>query len=166
MSRPSSAEVVSLPVPPVVKSVHVACSPADAFEAFTRDIHRWWPTATHSLNAPNESQVAFEPHVGGRLFERGADGVEHVWGRVTAWQPPHRLAFTWHVGRAADTAQQVELSFAAHAGGARVELVHTGWERLGADGIGMREQYDRGWSLVFVERFGQHAGGGRGVDRP
>jgi uncharacterized protein YndB with AHSA1/START domain len=160
MSSQPSATVVSLPVPPVVKSVLVPCGPPAAFDAFTRDIHRWWPTTTHALNAPHESHVAFDPHVGGRLFERGADGVEHAWGCVTAWEPPHRLAFTWHVGRSPDTAQQVELRFSAHPGGTRVELVHTGWERLGSEGAGMREQYDRGWNLVFVERFGGYARSG------
>ena len=156
----SAPALVSLPVPPVVKQVQVPCSPQAAFDAFTRDIHRWWPTTTHSINAPNVSHVAFEPRLGGRLFERGADGVEHAWGCVTTWDPPHRLVFTWHVGRSADTAQQVALSFSAHAGGTRVELVHTGWERLGAEGAGMRDRYESGWNAVFVQGFGDYAQAG------
>ena len=68
--------------------------------------------------------------VGGRIYERDAQGVEHDWGVVTAWEPPSRLAYTWHLGRDPDEATDVEIRFlAAGAGTTRVEIEHTGWER-------------------------------------
>jgi len=150
--------VVGFEVPPVVKRVRVPCAPAEAFERFTRDIQRWWPLATHSMFKDKASGVGFERRVGGRLVERSASGEECVWGSVTAWEPPARLAFTWHVGRGPDDAQHVELTFAPCAEGTEVQLVHGGWEALAERGAAMRDEYDRGWNLVFVERFGGYAG--------
>ena len=42
--------------------------------------------------------VTFESRPGGRIFERTPEGVEHDWGEILAWEPPHRLAYRWHLG--------------------------------------------------------------------
>jgi uncharacterized protein YndB with AHSA1/START domain len=152
------SSIVSFAVPAVVKVVRVRCTPAQAFARFTRDIDRWWPLSTHSLFKDDATSVAFEPVVGGRLFERNASGDEHVWGRVTAWDPPHGLAFSWHVGRSPETAQRVELAFTPCPGGTEVRLVHSGWEALAQRAATMRDEYERGWNVVFVERYGRFAG--------
>lgn len=149
--------VAAFTVPPVVKVVRVACTPTEAFERFTRDIHRWWPLRTHSMFKDQATHVAFDPRPGGRLIERNAAGEEQQWGSVAVWEPPARVAFTWHVGRSADRAQRVELTFAPCAEGTEVRLVHRGWEALAERGAAMRDEYDRGWNLVFLERYAQYA---------
>ena len=40
---------------------------------------------------------------------------------------------TWHPGRDEKTAQELSVRFVPEAGGTRVAVVHTGWERVGPD---------------------------------
>ena len=37
-------------IAPVLKSVHVSCSPEHAFAVFTREIGSWWPLETHAIH--------------------------------------------------------------------------------------------------------------------
>jgi uncharacterized protein YndB with AHSA1/START domain len=156
----STLQILPFSVPPVVKVIHVDCSPQDAFDRFTRDIHLWWPIQTHSVHGPQAASVAFEAYVGGRLLEISGDDDGEVWGSVTAWDAPNRLVFTWHVGRSPDTAQSVEVTFTASGLGTQVQLVHSGWERLGSNAERLRAEYDGGWNLVFMQRYFAHAQGG------
>jgi hypothetical protein len=149
--------VAQFQVPPVVKEVLVPCTCAAAFAVFTGQIHQWWPVASHSLGGADTVGVTMEPRVGGRILERHVDGSEHLWGSVTAWEVPSRVAFTWHVGRASERAQRVEVTFAPAASGTRVRLVHSGWEALDAEARSKRDQYDKGWELVFVRCFAECA---------
>ena len=64
---------------------------------------------------------------------------------------------TWHPGRDKETAQEIEVRFASEGAGTRVEIVHTGWERGGADVGEQMANYDRGWGTV-LERFADVAG--------
>ncbi len=74
-----------------------------------------------------------EPRAGGRWFERGEDGSECQWGRVLAWEPPHRLVLAWKLNaqwKFDETfVTEVELRFIAEDGGTRVELEHRFLER-------------------------------------
>ena len=94
--------------------------------------------------------VVLERGVGGRIFERTADGVEHDWGEVTAWKPPTLLTYLWHLGQSRADATEVEIRFLARgANETRVEIEHRGWERLGAAGAQWREQNLAGWQTVL-----------------
>jgi uncharacterized protein YndB with AHSA1/START domain len=135
------------------KAIEVTAAPDRAFRLFTEGMAGWWPVRTHSVGEDRAETVIFEPGVGGRIYERTLDGDEHVWGTVTAWEPPGRVVFTWHPGRGPDTEQDVEVRFEPSGTGTRVELVHTGWERLGDRAAAVRENYDGGWDLVVGERF-------------
>jgi uncharacterized protein YndB with AHSA1/START domain len=135
------------------KTIEVAAAPDRAFRLFTEGIAGWWPVRTHSVGEDRAETVIFEPGVGGRIYERTLDGDEHVWGTVTAWEPPGRVVFTWHPGRGPDIEQDVEVRFEPSGTGTRVELVHTGWERLGDRAAAFRENYDGGWDIVLGERF-------------
>jgi uncharacterized protein YndB with AHSA1/START domain len=141
-------------IAPVRKSITVPWKPDVAFRRFTDGIAEWWPLSTHSVSESAESTCAFEGEMGGRIYETGPDGAEHLWGTVTAWEPPRRLAFTWHPGRPEDTRQEVEVAFHAAGEGTRVELVHTGWEHLGNAAAETRAGYERGWDFVL----GRYAG--------
>ena len=110
----------------VRKSVFVRCTPEHAFTVFTERIGDWWPFDGHSLFDDKAEAVVFEPHVGGRVYERSAEGEEGLWGTLTVWDPPRGFTMTWHPGRGEETAQELELRFSPEGGGTRVDLVHTG----------------------------------------
>ena len=51
-----------------------------------------------------------EPHVGGAHFEDWGDGLGHLYGQVTVWDPPARLSLRGRVmpGTILDTAYELE----------------------------------------------------------
>jgi uncharacterized protein YndB with AHSA1/START domain len=148
--------IARFPVPPIIKTVTVRAAPARAFALFADDFARWWPLArTHT--GPDPVDCAIEPRVGGRVFERAADGRETPWGTVLAYDPPHRLAFSWIVQLKAGQDQLVEIRFTAEERGTRVELTHSGWETLGDAATSLRERYERGWGTIFEHDFVEYA---------
>jgi uncharacterized protein YndB with AHSA1/START domain len=85
--------------------------------------------------------------VGGRIYERTGNGREFDWGEVTRWEPPDRLAYLWHIRRDRSDATDVEITFVDRGDGStRVEIRHTGWERLGAPGAAWRDANRGGWA--------------------
>jgi uncharacterized protein YndB with AHSA1/START domain len=123
----------------------VACTPARAFEVWTAKTSLWWPTG-HSVSADPDLVVTFEPHPGGRIFERTPVGIEHEWGEILDWEPPHRLRYLWHIRRDRSDATEVEIRFAGSGDGTLVSIVHRGWERLGAMGPEWRDRNRQGWA--------------------
>lgn len=125
----------------------VDCSPEHAFDVWTSRIDTWWP---RDHTAHQGVAVVLQQSIGGRIYERDADGVEHDWGRVTAWDPPSRLAYTWHIGSGADEATDVEIRFVAAARGAtRVEIAQSGWQRFGERAGPWRERNRVGWDSLL-----------------
>jgi uncharacterized protein YndB with AHSA1/START domain len=143
---------------PIRKVVRVKATPDRAFRRFTEEMATWWPLRSHSVGQRDAETVVMEPLVGGRIIERMRGGRTVVWGTVTAWDPPRRVAFTWHPGREPGTAQSVEVRFTTDGTGTRVELEHGGFERLGARlGRKARRRYPIGWEYVlglYAERAG------------
>lgn len=137
---------------PVVKQACVPLTAEEAFAAFTEEVAAWWPLATHSVGHEQAVDVAFD---NGRLVETTADGARHVWGTVTEWAPPRRLAMTWHPGTPPEEATHVEVVFEPDGPDrTRVTLTHTGWENR-PDSVEARGQYDPGWEYVlgrYLER--------------
>jgi uncharacterized protein YndB with AHSA1/START domain len=127
------------------KSVTVRRPLEEAFAAFTEGIATWWPLATYSIFEERASTAVVEGRVGGRLYEISVDGEEGVWGTVTVWEPPDRIAYSWHPGRGEETAQEVEIRFSADGAGTRVDVEHRGWERAPEKRAG----YDEGWEFVL-----------------
>jgi uncharacterized protein YndB with AHSA1/START domain len=136
-------------LPPIVRSISVSWSPAEAFRRFTADFASWWPVRTHSIGGKRVRRVVFECEVGGLIFEEHQDGRRFQWGEVRAFDPPRSLRFTWHPSRDRSTAQEVELTFHAEGTGTRLELVARGWERWGRGARHARRGYGLGWSGVL-----------------
>ena len=143
-------------IEPVRKAVTVPAVPQRAFELFTAHMQEWWPLATHSVGAQDAVGVVFGGGVGGLIIETLADGTTSVWGTVTDWEPPHRVAFTWHAGTSEAEATRVEVTFTEDGPGRTVVvLVHSGWKHR-PDGASARDGYDSGWGPV-INRFAETA---------
>jgi len=136
-------------IEPIRIAFDVAAPPEHAFEVWTARISQWWP-ADHTVTVEADLTVVLEGRVGGRIFERTRDGVEHDWGEVTVWDPPTRLAYLWHLRRDRAEATEVEVHFVDRGDATtRVEIEHRGWERLGADGAPLRDRNLGGWATLL-----------------
>ena len=119
-------------------SVAVAVEPSFAFEIFTADIDRWWRRGIKFRHTVSRSGLlCIEPSVGGRLFESfEQDGAAHVVevGRVSVWEPPRRLIFSWRNATfAVHEHTQVQVEFAPTSGGTLVTVTHSGLAALRPD---------------------------------
>ena len=103
---------------PVVKTIEVLCSQANAFGVFVNEINSWWPLSTFSVAAKTggvTTSLRMEPEVGGKIVETTQDGKEYVWGTVRSFTPPDSLRMDWHPGKPAESASLVEVRFTALA---------------------------------------------------
>jgi uncharacterized protein YndB with AHSA1/START domain len=129
-------------------SFEVACSVEHAFELWTSRIDNWWP-ADHTVSGSADADVFMQGGVGGRIFERTSEGVEHEWGEITAWEPPSLLGYVWHIGRERSSATEVQIRFVAQGPtSTRIEIEHSGWDRFGSEASEMRDRNQIGWRTV------------------
>jgi len=133
---------------PIVLAFEVACPPEQAFRVWTHHGPNWWPPS-HSVSTDPGLEVVFEPHAGGRIYERTPDGTEHDWGEILTWEPPGHLVYLWHLVVDRRDATEVELTFTASGPGTVVRLEHRGWERLGAVAAERRSRNRSGWAGVI-----------------
>jgi uncharacterized protein YndB with AHSA1/START domain len=136
-------------IEPIRLSFDVDCRVDHAFAVWTGRISQWWPK-DHTVSADDDMTVVLEGRRGGRIFERLGNGVEHDWGEVTIWEPPSRLGYTWHLNRDRSDATDVVIRFIARGDAStQVEIEHSGWERLGADGETWRNRNNGGWATLL-----------------
>jgi hypothetical protein len=82
----------------VVRRQVVVDVPIDrAFEVFVERFGDFKPKEHNLLGSPI-AETRFEPHVGGHIYDRAEDGSECRWARVLAYEPPHRVVFSWDIG--------------------------------------------------------------------
>jgi len=145
----------------VVRREIVVDAPIDkAFTVFTDRFGDFKPPE-HNLLCVPIAETVFEPKVGGNIVDRGEDGSECRWARILAYDPPHRVVFSWDIGPTwqietnPDQTSEVEVTFTAETPDrTRVELEHRhidrhgpGWESV-RDGIAE----DQGWPL-YLDRY-------------
>jgi uncharacterized protein YndB with AHSA1/START domain len=143
-------------VPPLGGTVTVSVPIERAFQVFTASFNTWWPAQYH-IGQVEIAEAILEPREGGRWYERGVDGSECDWGRVLAWEPPHRLVVTWQINGQwqfdpdPEHASEIEVRFAA-AGPEQttVELEHRLLDRL-VDGQQLRDGITGGggWGAIL-----------------
>jgi uncharacterized protein YndB with AHSA1/START domain len=147
-------------VEPIRKSVVVNTGVERAFALFTNRFDAIKPRE-HNLLAVPIAETVFEPRVGGHIYDLGTDGSRCPWSRVLAFEPPHRVVFSWDIGPTwqletdPSKTSEVEVRFIAESDDrTRVELEHRHLERHGdgwrsvADGV----DGDAGWPL-YLQRY-------------
>jgi uncharacterized protein YndB with AHSA1/START domain len=131
-----------------------------AFAAFTEEFGAFKPRE-HNLLGVEIAETVFETHVGGHLYDRGADGSVCRWARVLAYEPPHRVVISWDISphwqleTDRDRTSEVEVRFIAEtAERTRVQLEHRNLDRHGDGWEGLREGVagDDGWPL-YLRRY-------------
>lgn len=128
------------------KSVRIERPVQTAFKLFCEQIGRWWPKGA-SFGGRVATNLVLEGHVGGRFYQVYADGEEFEIGRVTAYEPPTTVAFTWRAP-SWDATTQVEVRFVPEGDGTRVELEHGGWEQT-EKVREFRKNYEDGWDRML-----------------
>lgn len=134
-------------------SLRVRADPARAFAVFTEQIGAWWrPSALFQLTPRGDGRLRFEPGEGGRLVTTLPNGREFEVGRITAWAPGERLAFTWRQATfAPDQVTSVEVRFEPVGAETRVTVEHRGWDAIPQEHVARH-----GFPLaVFLQRAGE-----------
>lgn len=150
-------------LPTLTGSATVSMSAEQAFRFFTDSFGSWWPAEYH-IGPTDMADAILEPREGGRWYERGTNGTETDWGRVLAWEPPHRLVVTWQINGQwqfdPDPARASEIEVRFTAVGPEqttVELEHRHLDRLVA-GESVQQMIGQGggWSTI-LETFAKAA---------
>ena len=142
----------------VRRQIVVTAPIAQAFTAFTARFGEFKPPEHNLLKAPI-AETVFEPRVGGHIYDRATDGSVCRWARILAYEPPHRVVFswdidpTWQIETDPELTSEVEVRFIAEGSNkTRVELEHRdldrhgpGWQSV-SDGVGG----DQGWPLYLT----------------
>ncbi len=147
----------------VSRSITVAVPVERAFAVFTDGIGTWWNPDHHLIEV---KEMVFEPFVGGHIIDRAADGTEQRWSRVLAYEPPHRVVFSWDISLEwqieTDPAKtsEVEVTFSADGPDRTlVVLEHRHLDRHGDGFESMRTAVDSGWDLTEFARAAEGAAG-------
>ncbi|MFL1461491.1 SRPBCC family protein [Roseococcus sp. DSY-14] len=160
MTRGGAAEAADT----TLHEVTVGLGQTAAFRLFTEGFARWWPRE-YSWSGDALVGIGLEGREGGACFEIGPHGFRCDWGRVTQWEQPRLLGFTWQVGPDRtpqpdpSKASQVAVAFVPEGARTRVLLAHRGFGAHGERGMSYREEMgsQMGWPLL-LRRYAQLAG--------
>ena len=142
----------------VRRQIVVDAGIARAFTTFTERFGDFKPPE-HNLLAAPIAETVFEPRVGGHIYDRATDGSECRWARILAYDPPHRVVFSWDIGPQwqvetdPELTSEVEVRFVPEGPDrTRVELEHRHIDRHGPGWQSVRDgvEHDRGWPLYLA----------------
>ena len=148
------------PATVVTRQIVVAAPIEKAFAVFTERFGDFKPREHNLLSVPI-AETVFQPRAGGHIYDRGTDGSVCRWARVLAYEPPHRVVFSWDIGPTwqvetePDNTSEVEVVFTAETPErTRVELEHRNIDRHGPGWEAVREgiDADQGWPL-YLDRY-------------
>jgi uncharacterized protein YndB with AHSA1/START domain len=133
----------------IVEAVEIDAPPEIVFHSISEpsELLSWW-------GDPDVCQAVewkFEPRMGGLWSSRfrtiSTGGEFTMKGEILAFEPPHRLEYTWRDSRFPGTERtRVRFDLIAIAGGTRITVTHSGFV---GDTPEYRE-YSGGWSGVLA----------------
>lgn len=137
----------------IQKQIVVEAPIERTFMVFTTNMTAWWPKHFTVGPTPFVACVV-EPRVEGRWFERAADGVESLWGKVLVWEPPTRLVLAWQLDGNfkfdPSLITEVEVRFTSlGAASTRVDLEHRNLDRFGEHAAKVGPMMDGGWAGIM-----------------
>jgi len=107
---------------------------------------RWWHRDMHVLSEP--LAMMLEPQAGGRLFERGADGSEVLWGVVNELLPGRSVSITGHLTPKFGGPAVTMFTWSLETVGGHTLLRLTDCV-MGRVDESLAESLESGWSLLF-----------------
>jgi uncharacterized protein YndB with AHSA1/START domain len=144
-----------------VRTQIVVAAPIErAFRVFTQEFDRVKPRE-HNMLGVDIAETVFDPHEGGRIYDRGVDGSECQWARVLAYEPPDRVVFSWDINPQFQIetdltkTSEVEIRFIPETPDrTRVELEHRHLDRHGEGWQAERDavESEGGWPL-YLQRY-------------
>ncbi len=160
-------------MPDVFLQDTVPLPPQAAFDTFVGQMDVWWPRQgvfPYSF-APKSAcprHIRFEARLNGRYYESFSDGGEYEIGRITVWQPPDLLSYTWR-DPAWQSHNHITLRFDSRDAGTLVRYEQDGFADAGVAGlipyyqIGCRQTfaaYSAHCRAIFeLQQLGQPLGG-------
>ncbi len=137
----------------ILVSLRVRATRRRAFDVFVNEIGAWWqPNTLFRFTPRSTGSLAFEPGLNGRMTETHPDGEVFEIGRITAWEPGVKLAFTWRQASfSPDQLTHVEVRFETHGEETRVTVEHRGWDTVPQDHVARHHFPD----AVFLRRHGE-----------
>lgn len=138
----------------VYVALRVKATPERAFETFVSEIGAWWrPHGMFQTTPRAPGRLAFEPGQGGRLTETLETGKVFEIGRITGWEPPSRLEFSYRQANfPLDLQTEVEVRFEAVGEETRVSIEHRGFDRVPAESAA-RHRFPDQLLLVKLSEF-------------
>jgi uncharacterized protein YndB with AHSA1/START domain len=135
------------------KTIEVRAPVDHTFRVFAERMGDWWHKEHSVARGTTQVDVVVEPRSGGRWYEKGADDSEHQWGRVIAYEPPHRLVLAWQLNREfefdPDFETTVEVLFEEQGDTTVVRFEHRDLERMGEGAAEQLEAMDGGWGMLL-----------------
>jgi uncharacterized protein YndB with AHSA1/START domain len=152
----------------VRRELVVDASIESAFATFVERFGDFKPPE-HNLLGSEITETRFEPRVGGHIYDRATDGSDCRWARVLAYEPPHRVVFSWDISPQwqletdKGNTSEVEVRFVAESPErTRLELEHRHIDRHGPGWESLRGAIDSegGWPL-YLDRYATLLAGDR-----
>lgn len=120
-----------------------------AFDAFVAAMNEHWAGSTPAVRWASPREIDIEPHAGGTL-EADVESKRLELGRITLWQPGHRLEADWREPDwPADVVTSIAVSFEPGDAATHVGVEHSGFEHLADAAESVARRYETRWREVL-----------------